>query len=312
MQITFQNIPHQTFYNKKYPSSAGFGLKLQLSCDTVNFTGHWDLLKLSDETIFKRIDDAKKSIKNYLGQGGEALVYRIPDTNYCARFNYFDKDYPRIRDRNIDEADKVNHVVAKFGEKSSIMHYIEGSAVLTPYTGSANAKKIAEDIAQMPIKSFKELLHQICYAYDKGMMFDCNWGNIIVNPKENKLTAIDFYKNVEEESLKPLSYVFSSLVHEHTTSEQAKTYTNKILNAALEEFEPGHKPFWNVTCFDFSSLLRNTQNNSDFGKSPQCKILSKYLETLKELKVQDIRGIDVTNQLNGMLKIVKSLINQTL
>ena len=72
MQINFQNIPHQTFYNKKYPSSAGFGLKLQLSCDTVNFTGHWDLLKLSDETIFKRIDDAKKSIKNYLGQGGEA------------------------------------------------------------------------------------------------------------------------------------------------------------------------------------------------------------------------------------------------
>ena len=143
------------------------------------------------------------------------------------------------------------------------------------------------------------------------MLFDCAWGNVIVNPKENKLTAIDFNKNIFNESLNPLSYTFSALTQEYTTSEQAKTYGNKILNAVLEEFEPAHKPFWNVTYFDFSSLLRDIAHSSDFGKTPQCRFLAKYLETLKDLKVQDIRGIDVTKQLNGMLKMVKSLINQT-
>ena len=103
----------------------------------------------------------------------------------------------------------------------------------------------------MPVKSFKALLQQICYAYDNEMLFDCAWGNVIVNPKENKLTAIDFNKNIFNESLNPLSYTFSALTQKYTTSEQAKTYGNKILNAVLEEFEPAHKPFWNVTYLIF-------------------------------------------------------------
>ncbi len=312
MQITFQNISHQTFYNKKYSSSDGLRLKPQLSCDTVNFTGHWDFLKLSDKTIFQRIKEVTSDRCNYIGEGGQARVYRIPNSNYCVRIERHDSDYKPILDRNITEYDRINHVVAKFGNESSIRRYIEGVPVLTPNTLPHEGQKIAQDIAQMPVKSFKALLQQICYAYDNEMLFDCAWGNVIVNPKENKLTAIDFNKNIFNESLNPLSYTFSALTQKYTTSEQAKTYGNKILNAVLEEFEPAHKPFWNVTYFDFSSLLRNIVHSSDFGKTPQCRFLAKYLETLKDLKVQDIRGIDVTKQLNGMLKMVKSLINQTL
>lgn len=312
MQINFQNIPCQNIYNIKQIKTPSLYLTTRIKSDTVCFTGNWDLLKLSDKTIFNRIKEAQANSDNFLGEGGEAQVYKLPNSNYCVRFEKHDSDYIPLLDRNITECDRINHVVAKFGNDSSIMHYIEGVPVLTPRTTPAEARKIAENIAQMPVKTFKAFLQQICYAYDNEMLFDCAWGNVIVNPKENKLTAIDFNKNIFNESLKPLSYTFSALTQQYTTPEQAKIYGNKILNAVLEEFEPGHKPFWNVTFFDFSSLLRDIAHSSDFGKTPQCKLLAKYLENLKELKTRDIRGIDVTIQLNGMLKMVKALIKQTL
>lgn len=313
MQITFQNIPHQIFQNTKPIQLKTPHLLQQIPCDTVSFTGHWDLLKLSDKTIFQKINETRSNNKNLLGEGGQAKVYRIPNSNYCARFEKHEfNDYNPTLNRNIYACDKINHVVAKFGKYSSIMHYIEGVPVFSPNTPACNAQKTAQDIAEMPITTFKKLVQQICYAYDNGMMFDCAWGNVIVNPKENKLTAIDFNKNILDESLKPLSYTFSSLVHKYTTPEQIKIYANKILNAVLEEFQPSHKPFWNVTNFDFSSLLAAVEHSSDFGKTPQSKLLYKYLEVLKELKVKDLQGIDVSRNLNGTLKIVKALINQTL
>ena len=167
------------------------------------------------------------------------------------------------------------------------------------------------------------------YYYSDDMMYETgglnNWlPNIqeeteigrfqfaIVNSKENKLTAIDFNKNIYNESLKPLSYTFSALDNEFTTPEQAKTFANKILNAALEEFEPGHKPFWNVTFFDFSALLQDIQHKSDFGNTPQSKLLAKCLNTLKDLKVQDNLGNDVSKNLDFMLQTIKCLIKQNL
>ena len=77
MQINFQNILHQPFYNIKQPQISAVRIKPQLSCDTVNFTGHWDLLKLSDKTIFQRIKAATSDRCNYIGEGGEAKVYKI-------------------------------------------------------------------------------------------------------------------------------------------------------------------------------------------------------------------------------------------
>ncbi|MDE6137960.1 MAG: hypothetical protein K2F57_00655 [Candidatus Gastranaerophilales bacterium] len=312
MQIAFQNIPRQTFYNTGKSSNPALRITNQPTCDTVKFTGHWDLLKLSDKTIFERIKEAIEDKRNYIGEGGQARVYKIPNSNYCVRIEKHDSNYKPVLDRNITECDRINHVVAKFGDESSIMHYIEGVPVLTPDSNARQAQITAQSIAQMPVKSFKDFLKQICNAYDNDMIFDCAWGNVIVNSKENKLTAIDFCKNICNESLKPLSYTLSALMHEYTTPQQTKIYANKILNAALEEFEPSHKPFWNVTYFDFSSLLRNVAIKTDYGRTPQCKLLEKNLETLKDLKVKDLRGIDVSQNLNGTLKVIKALINQTL
>lgn len=315
MQINFQNIHYPKFYNSDIPTKRAYIRKpLDSPCDTVSFSGEKDLMKMSDKKIFKRINKTICNRDNLIGLGGEARVYKIPNSEYCVRIAYYDIIYEPVLDRNISECDKINHTIAKFGEYSSIQKYIEGKPVLKPslIEDKNAAKQTAKEIAQMPVSAFKNLLLQICNAYDKGMMFDCCWSNVIVNPKENKLTAIDFNKNIEEESLKPLSYVFSSLTTKYTTPEQVKTNANKILSAVLEEFEPAHEPFWNISNFDFSDLLRKTRQCSDFGKTSQCELLVQKLSHLKELKYKEIRGIDITQELNGTLKVIKALIRQTL
>lgn len=293
----------------------GISLQPSLTCDIINFTGQ-DLLSLPDKEIFEKINESKRSIKNYLGEGGEANVYRIKDTDYCVRFDYFDIDYLKILDKNISEQDEVNHIVAKFGENSSIMHYISGSPVYTPDMKAPQAELLANEIAQMPLQTFKKLLHQICDAYDKDMMFDCNWGNVIANPKENKLTAIDFYKNVNEESLRPLTYTYISLIHPKTPETVQRQIAGKILEAGIEEFKPEVNPCFNPSEFDFSNLFRQLINSKIIernNESKQCNLFAfnKILNELTDLKYIDIRKeLDVSHQLNWNIKVLKTLIKQ--
>lgn len=313
MQINFQNIPHQTFYNTKQVQSPTFRLTSPLQCDTVSFRGNKDLLELSDKEIFDRIQTSMSSIKNYLGQGGEARVYKIEGSDYCVRIDHFDfvKYDKTTLNRDISEADKVNHIVAKFGKFSSIMRYIEGSPVLSAniLPDSQEIKRIAEEIAKMPVKSFNKFLKQICHAYDNDMIFDCCWPNVIINPKNQTITAIDFNKNTENESLKPLSYMFSSLVHPDTTQAQCKIYAEKILNAALDEFTPATKPCWNIANFDFSSLLRDLRYKTQLD-DVFVDILKDTLNTIQDLKFQDIKGFDVTRELEANIKVARALIKQ--
>ena len=313
MQINFPNIPQQNVYNTKRVQPQSPRLTPQLQCDTVNFRANRDLLELSDKEIFDRIQTSMSSIKNYLGQGNEARVYKIEGSDYCVRFDNFESlKFDKMHlNRNLSESDKVNHIVAKFGEGSSIMRYIEGSPVLSTdiMLDSKEPKRIAEEIAQMPVKSFNRFLKQICHAYDNDMIFDCCWPNVIINPKNQTITAIDFNKNTANESLKPLSYMFSSLVHPETTQTQCKIYAEKILNATLDEFTPATKPCWNITNFDFSSLIRKlhykTKLNDVF-----VNILKDTLNTIQDLKFQDIKGFDVTRELEGNIKVARALIKQ--
>lgn len=313
MQINFPNIPQQNVYNTKRVQFQSPRLTPQLQCDTVSFRANKDLLELSDKEIFDRIQTSMSSIKNYLGQGNEARVYKIEGTNYCVRFDNFESlKFDKMQlNRDTTEADKVNHIVAKFGEGSSIMRYIEGSPVLSTDSmfDSKEPKRIAEEIAQMPVKSFNRFLKQICHAYNNDMIFDCCWPNVIINPKNQTITAIDFNKNTENESLKPLSYMFSSLVHPDTTQAQCKIYADKILNAALDEFAPATKPCWNIANFDFSSLLRNLSYKTPLD-DVFVNIFKDTLNTIQDLKFQDIKGFDVTKELEANLKVARALIKQ--
>lgn len=324
MQINFLNIqqiyPHKTAFIS-YPTK--IMLNQQLSSDTVCFKGKKDLLDLPDKDIFEKINKTKSDSRNFLGEGGEACVFRIPDTDYCVRFSFDDYDYisntfrsyKETLDRTLSEGDKINHVVAKFGNASSIRHYIEGTPVINSIEEADFSKSllITEEIIKMPIKSYNQFLKQICYAYNNDMMFDAMWQNVIINPKKKTITAIDFYKNEYNEPLSPLCHMYNSLVHPQTRLDYRKIIANKILNAAIDEFKPTVAPCWSITDFDFTTLLSllkfkyNLQVDMAFIKS-----FNKVMDTITDLKNKEIKGSNVTLKLEANIKKARKLINQIL
>ncbi len=310
------NLHFTPAINQKQQQKAPISLRPQLAVDTVSFGNTSpDLMSLSDKEIFEKVLAAIKN-EEIIGQGGEATVYRIPDSNYCVRKSYRlatavvplkKKQFTR----NVTAQDKVNHVVAKIGNYLTIMPILQGSPVMNPVTMSEKeAKKISEAICLFPQSSFNKLLKQINDAYEKDMMWDCNWANIIANPKEKTLTAIDFYKNSMEESASHLAYMYAGLVHEHTTEQQCKMLAEKVMNAGLEEFKPGVTPCCNFDKFGFSDLIRAFDDLDLFTSKRYTKLLLDLTYKMRDLKNQEIRGINVTNELNFELKKIQSIMRQ--
>lgn len=312
MQIISTKIltPVKTFQNQQ-PVRTNRSLPLKFSCDTVNFTGK-DLLKLTDNEIFEKIKEAKNN-SNFLGDGRHAKVFRIPETSYCLRLAKIDEEtnFKHILDKNINEQDKVNHIVAKFGKDSSIMHYIEGSPVYNYYMRKDKAIDLSTKIAKMPHKSFRDFIYQIYDAYNKGMMFDCYWANVIANPKENKLTAIDFNLNKDEESLRTLSYSYSALVHEHTPVEVKKQIASKIFEVGVDELSGTSKSGLNPSSFDFSTFIRTLKNSKVIQDDTYLNIFKKTLNELVDLKHSQLRTQqDFSKEITGKIKVLKTLIKQ--
>ncbi len=302
---------------KKITIPAEFrGLKLcpALDKDTVSFKT-LDLLQLPKKKIFEKIDKSIKNRENFIGSGGEAIVYRIDDTDYCVRLNKdFIKDYKKSFSLKLREEDKINHVVARLGKGSSIMKYIEGYPVLSFSRSKAQppSDEIAKMIAELPEAAFNKLFKQICHAKDNQMIFDCNWTNVIVNPKEKTLTAIDFYKMIPDmpETVRPLDYIFASLVHMETTLEQKKKYAGKLLLAALEELKPSVKPCLNPSEFGFGGFIYKLKNSYEVNLGKFEDILVKTLSEIQDIKIKESNGRDVYIELNSKLNMAKALVNQ--
>lgn len=309
MQIIFQRIsPIQVRKTHSLLNVCNQKLRSQLGSDIVSFHGNNDLLDLPDELIFEKIKAAREDVSCFLGEGSEARVHKIPDTDYCVRFSYKDFDDidffshsgNKILDRDLNESDKINHVVAKFGNCSTIMQHIEGKpiAATAAELRTAQCLKTVEEIAKMPIESFNRFLKQICYAHSNNMMFDNIWTNVIVNPRNKSITAIDFYKNKYNEILNPLCHMYVSLVPSCSTTKQRKIIANKILNAAIDEFKPAQSSCWTFSKSNFLSLLALLKSNYsislDDGSVESLKIM---LDSLIELKKADLRGVDVTKNL---------------
>ncbi|MCM1339489.1 MAG: hypothetical protein NC191_07465 [Muribaculaceae bacterium] len=292
-------------------------LSFQNRCvsDVVSFGNkNSDLLSLSDSEITKRI---KLALNNgdILGEGGEAVVYKIPDSNYCVRRRHHISEPEcclRVRSftRNVTAQDKVNHVVAKIGKNITVMPIIEGVPVKSVFMSENECSKIAAQIESFPQSAFQSLLRQISEAYDKDMMWDCNWSNLIVNPSKKSLTAIDFYKNTEEEAPSHLAYMFAGLVHDLTTEKQCKIYAEKIMNAGMEEFKPGVTPCCSFDNFGFSDFIREIDDLELFENKNYIKLLYKITYNIRDLKRREILGENVTNDLNGQIKVVKSIMRQ--
>lgn len=291
--------------------------------DTVSF-GNNDLLNCSKEEITARIKETLRDSKmHYLGAGNSAEVFKISQSDYCVRIPYQNFDHtsnvPNIINLkslkirfNLSEQDKINHVVGKF-KGGCIMKYIEGTPVLNPTMRKNHINEISKQIEEMPVESFHKLLQQICHAYQHNMMFDCSWNNVIVNPKNKTLTAIDFY-NMDgfHEVSHPFSHIFASLTHSQTTPEQKKNFAGKILTAGLMEVEPEHKPCLDIRDFDYYRFIYKLQEQNLIQNPKYTNLLIKLFEEIECLKLRDLQGDDVSKTLNHKIKTVKCLIKQLL
>lgn len=295
------------------------------NCDTVSFCSR-DLLSCSEDEIIKKVKTSVTDKGNYLGAGADAQVYKIPDTNYCIRILYKDEEYksgiPDLLKRkklglnyNISEKDKINHVVAKF-PRGTIMKFIEGVPVMTPFMSEKEIKENSKNIQEVPVSSFRKLLHQICHAYENNMMFDCNYANLIVNPKNKTITAIDFYDMTEgatiEEASNPFTHIYSGVTHKYTTVEQKKEIANKLLQVGLEELKTGYKPCCDIRNLDFYKFIYRLYDERIIESYKFTKLLVKLFSEMEELKLQELHGEDVKNLLNGKMKVAKCLIKQLL
>ena len=278
---------------------------LNFASYNVNFRGR-DLLELPKSDVFQRINSSL-NYENFLGQGVEAEVYRIKDTDYCVRipYNTNEKMYMSDYSKSLTPMDRINHIVAKLGFGTSIMKFFPGH---TPKENMDNAyyRDIFQSrIANMPLKSYTELLHQIAEGINNDMIYDFSGGNLIVDFDNNKLTAIDFGE-IKEDSrgIRPLSEIYHVLTCYGSKKETGKKIFDKVVQTGLEEFKPGKIPCIDVELFDFIdlALTHDSQNmyqhRNRFGNIKQSdKLIHSVADCFEELK--QLRSEEHTSELQS-------------
>ena len=279
--------------------------------NTLSFRAH-DFLDLPEKDIIEKIK-ASVTPDNFLGQGTEAEVYRIKDTNYCVRIPYMAQDIRRFNySKELTPIDKVNHVVAKLGFGASVMKYFEGIVPKWYQKNEHNRHKLQENIAQMPVKSYSELLHQIAGAVDNEMIFDFSGGNLIVNTEKQKLTAIDFYCIADNpRPIRPMTEMYSVLTSYGSEEKTGKKIFDKIVDAGLKEFRKKSIPCMDVALFDFLELCLKRMGNAFTPEGEKLKsIIMHNGDLLKDLKKREISDKSMSKLLEKQLKAFKSLLRK--
>jgi hypothetical protein len=299
-------FPHVEFVKrKKKLTSPFYGAN---GSDKVCFGKSSSFLSKSKEKIFDQIDEAVENSENFLGAGSEAEVYKIPNTDYCVRLPYGTKDpiYKLQYSKDISIKEKINHAVAKLGGGASIMKYIPG---FTYCSSEAPMEKVAEMIDEMPQQAFDKLLHQVNYASEHGMYFDTGYRNIIIDPIKKEMTAIDFGSSISPDLL---NGIYCALTPHATNMEHRKICGMKVITAGLNELKPKVKPNVRLEELSFDKIVSELQFRGVFASTAIKNVFLDNLNKIKELKLQEIRGIDTHVELNGSFKVVNSLIRQIL
>jgi hypothetical protein len=258
------------------------------------------------EDIFQRIKDSL-NYQYFIGQGTEAEVYKIKDTDYCVRIPYETKDlYSFNYTKDLTAADRLNHAEAKLGFGATIMKYIEGILPKTFINNDKHRYNLQSQAADMPIKSYSSLLHQIGVAIDNDMLFDFTGGNIIINPQKQELTAIDFIKMSPDypRSTSPMNEMFNALTSYGTKHEIGLKIMKKILLTGLEEFKPNVKPCMDLELFDFVEFFENGNMRAD--EKIDTAPFNKYIEELKHIKKLELKDSKYAAQLESIIKKVEA------
>lgn len=254
------------FQPKTYIPQSRVNFRGELNKDVVTLSKK-EFLTLPPKEIWARINSSLENDKNFLGSGGEADVWKIEGTNYCIRIpNGTPKGLSAKPNFNLTKQDKVNHVIAKFSNRSSIMPVIEGYTMLN--SRNARSEDVAKMLENMPQKAFDDLFLQVYHAYKAGMYFDTGTNNIIINPKNQTLTAIDFVKNtlypVENNILNSLFFCLTtpSVVNKS----MRKSLAGKFLSAPLNAVKAEPKRDIDLTKCGFSDFIDSTVENENYAK----------------------------------------------
>lgn len=241
--------------------------------DVVNISKK-EFLNLPPNELWTIIKKSKQNIKNLLGKGGTAEVWRIEGTDYCIRIPFTYIEMFRTKPNfNLTEQDKINHTIAKFPQGVTIMPILKG---VTFDTEGTDNKDIIKILKSMPQKAYDNLFLQVYNADRLGMKFDCGNKNIIVNPEEKTLTAIDFYK-YQKWSVKNniLSSLYNSLTSASGINDKQKKYVAaKLLKAALNALIANPKDIDFERC-GFSRFINEIIENRT-----QAAILKYHLKEL--------------------------------
>ena len=286
-------------------------LKPALSRDVVCFRG-FGLLNLPEQEVINKV---KESIapENFVGQGTLAEVYRIKDSDYCVKIPYLAKDATEFSfSTKLSHQEEVNHIVAKLGNGISIMKFFEGEKPDDYRNSKLYRIEFQEKIANMPIKSYTDLLHQIANAANNNMTFDFSGGNLIVDTKNNTLTAIDFFSAFDNpRGVKPLADMYSALTCYGTEAEVSKKIFDKIVTAGLEEFKPNVKPCTNLDLFDFEALcFKRCHDSYTENHEKIINEISRQIRRLKNIKKAEITDKTKSFLLEQNIRIVKDLLSK--
>lgn len=277
-----------------------------LGKDTVSFTSV-NLLKKESGEITNIVKDVINNTQR-LGFGSEGEVFKIPDTDYCVKiFKGESTEFFGNWNKKVTEQDKINNIVARADNQAVLMNCLEG----VPLKWNK-----PDEVYNLPKSAYKNLLKQMQRANDECMKFDNSPSNVIYNPKEKTLTAIDFYEpspDVEFEYT-PLSTTFSVLQNHSASPEHMKNNRNlagKLLDIVLDEFSSGNEHAFEIDRYDVFRLFGNLRISQNMQEAPQMRYLRESFSELFRLKTapqteENIRLYD------GKIKYSRAIIKQEL
>lgn len=313
MRVDFQTYN----INKTHTSSSSktaSRIPFKAEFDVVSFGSNKDLIHLPVNDILERVENSIRS-DNLLGKGGEARVYSINGTDYCIRIPIENpEDYKKGFVSELTSLERVNHGVAKLGEKTIIMKRLDGFSMFPRKETGVTRAMVHSMIDDMPVSAYRKVIKQIYDAYNQGAFFDSSGANVIVNPVNKTMTVVDFTDCLECSNSRILKSLFTTLgMHDGIlTKAQQKDRANKILSSVIDDFLPGQKPLMRVADYSFSEFVYAIKNQGLINKA-YSEVFIKILGELKELKYMTMRGVrDCEPQMEFRVKQVKSLVKQLL
>ena len=142
------------------------------------------------------------------------------------------------------------------------------------------------------------------------MIFDSTLSNVVVNPSQKTMTAIDFYEMQKymPEDLKVLPAMMEALADDNNV-EMRRKCLSKIILAALEELKPGVEPSLSIGDFRFRKFLESEEAIMPEIVAANWHKLKRDLTDIECLKIKEYAGLDITDEMNERIKIVQTLLN---